>query len=68
VCGVREQLEARNRSYQGTHDAWTIGIWLASRECYTEAELPKTVGPTTGIPEQGVNHTFFLYAGPRANR
>jgi hypothetical protein len=50
--------------YQGSADRWDIGIYLASRETYTEAELPTSFGPKTGTPEQGIDHTFILYAGP----
>jgi hypothetical protein len=66
--GHRHPIPILRLRYQGSIDQWTIGIWLASHERYTEAELPKTVGPTTGTPEQGVDHTFILYAGPRAHR
>ena len=37
---------------------------VASGERYTEAELPTSFGPKTGTPEQGIDHTFILYAGP----
>jgi hypothetical protein len=50
--------------YQGSADRWAIGIYLASDERYTEAELPTSFGPKTGTPEQGIDHTFVLYAGP----
>lgn len=66
--GHRQPTPILRLRYRGSTDHWTIGIWLASRECYTEAELPKTIGPTTGTPEQGVDHTFILYAGPRTHR
>jgi hypothetical protein len=33
-------------------------------ESYTESELPTSFGPKTGTPEQGIDHTFILYAGP----
>lgn len=49
---------------QGSADEWDIGIWLASDERYTESELPRTFGPRTGTPEEGIDHTFILYAGP----
>ena len=45
-------------------DRWAIGIYLASDQRYTEAELPTSFGPKTGTPEQGIDHTFVLYAGP----
>jgi hypothetical protein len=50
--------------YQGHIDTWGIGIRLASTERYTEAELPTSFGPRTGTPEDGIDHTFILYAGP----
>jgi hypothetical protein len=50
--------------YQGSADRWAIAIYLASDDRYTEAELPTSFGPTTGTPEQGIDHTFILYAGP----
>jgi hypothetical protein len=62
--GHRQPTPILRLRYHGSADEWTIGIWLASSESYTESELPKTIGPTTGTPEQGVDHTFILYAGP----
>lgn len=50
--------------YQGNAERWAIGIYLASDERYTEAELPTSFGPKTGTPEQGIDHTFPLYTGP----
>ncbi|WP_223839670.1 hypothetical protein [Saccharopolyspora pogona] len=50
--------------YQGSADRWAIGIYLASKDRYTESELPTSFGPETGTPEQGIDHTFILYAGP----
>lgn len=50
--------------YQGSADRWAIGIYLASDQRYSEAELPTSSGPKTGTPEQGIDHTFILYAGP----
>jgi hypothetical protein len=54
--------------YQGSADQWDIGIWLASDERYTESELPRSFGPRTGTPEEGIDHTFILYAGPGRQR
>jgi hypothetical protein len=34
--------------YQGSADRWAIGIYLASDQRYTEAELPTSFGPKTG--------------------
>ena len=53
--------------YQGPADRWNIGIRLASDERYTEPELPRSFGPRTGTPEEGIDHTFILYAGPSAH-
>jgi hypothetical protein len=49
--------------YQGHIDRWKIAIYKYTTESYTEAELP-TSGPRTGTPEEGVDRTFILYAGP----
>ncbi len=54
--------------YHGSADRWAIGIYLASDQRYTEAELPTSFGPKTGTPEQGIDHTFPLYAGPGRQR
>jgi hypothetical protein len=51
--------------YQGHIDRWKIAIYKYSSETYTEAELPTSFAPVTGTPEEGVNRTFPLYAGPR---
>lgn len=50
--------------YQGHIDRWKIAIYLYSSETYTEADLPASFGPRTGTPEEGIDHTFCLYAGP----
>ena len=50
--------------YQGHIDRWKIAIYKYSTETYTEAELPTSFGPRTGTPEEGIDHTFCLYAGP----
>lgn len=50
--------------YQGHIDHWKIAIYKYSTESYTEAELPTSFGPRTGTPEEGIDHTFCLYAGP----
>ena len=54
--------------YQGSADQWAIGIYLASSDRYTESELPTSFGPKTGTPEEGVDDTFILYAGPKTGR
>jgi hypothetical protein len=51
--------------YQGSADRWAIGIYKASTGQYSESELPSSFGPATGTPEQGIDDTFILYAGPR---
>jgi hypothetical protein len=53
------------RRYQGSPDEWAIGIYKASTGQYSETELPGSFGPATGTPEQGIDETFILYAGPR---
>jgi hypothetical protein len=35
---------------------------------YTESELPASFGPATGTPEEGIDETFILYAGPKTSR
>ena len=62
--GDREPAPILRLRYQGSADRWAIGIYLASDQSYTEAELPTSFGPRTGTPEQGIDHTFILYAGP----
>lgn len=62
--GHREPAPILRLRYQGSADRRAIAIYLASRETYTESELPASFGPRTGTPEQGIDHTFILYAGP----
>jgi hypothetical protein len=62
--GHREPTPILRLRYQGSADRWNIGIYFASDERYTEDELPTSFGPKTGTPEQGIDHTFVLYAGP----
>ncbi len=62
--GHRQPQPILRLRYQGSPERWAIGIYLASGERYTEAELPTSFGPKTGTPEQGIDHTFILYAGP----
>jgi hypothetical protein len=50
--------------YQGSADRWAIGIYRASTGQYSESGLPGSFGPVTGTPEQGIDGTFILYAGP----
>jgi len=63
--GYREPAPILRLRYQGSADRWAIGIYLASSDRYTEAELPTSFGPKTGTPEEGVDDTFILYAGPK---
>jgi hypothetical protein len=62
--GHRQPTPILRLRYQGSADRWDIGIYLASDERHTENELPTSFGPRTGTPEQGIDHTFILYAGP----
>ena len=62
--GHREPTPILRLRYQGSTERWDIGIYLASDERYTESELPASFGPRTGTPEEGIDHTFILYAGP----
>jgi hypothetical protein len=66
--GHREPTPILRLRYQGSADCWAIGIYLASSGQYTETELPTSFGPKTGTPEQGVDDTFVLYAGPESGR
>jgi hypothetical protein len=62
--GRREPTPILRLRYQGSADRWAIAIYLASSDRYTESELPAWFGPKTGTPEEGIDHTFILYAGP----
>ncbi len=63
--GHREPTPILRLRYQGSADRWAIGIYKASTGQYSESELPGSLGPATGTPEQGIDDTFILYAGPR---
>jgi hypothetical protein len=63
--GEREPAPILRLRYQGSADRWAIGIYLASSDRYTESELPTSFGPKTGTPEEGIDDTFILYAGPQ---
>jgi hypothetical protein len=63
--GEREPAPILRLRYQGSADQWAIGIYMASTDRYTESELPASFGPRTGTPEEGVDDTFILCAGPR---
>ena len=66
--GYREPTPILRLRYQGSADRWAIGIYKASTGQYTESELPASFGPATGTPEQGIDDTFIVYAGPRTER
>ena len=62
--GHREPMPILRLRYQGSADQWAIGIYKASTGQYSENELPASFGGATGTPEQGIDETFILYAGP----
>jgi hypothetical protein len=66
--GRREPAPILRLRYQGSADRRAIGIYLASSGHYTESELPASFGLKTGTPEEGVDDTFVLYAGPKSGR
>ena len=63
--GHREPTPILRLRWQGSAGNWAIGIYKASTGQYTESELPTSFGPKTGTPEEGVDDTFILYAGPK---
>ena len=63
--GHREPTPILRLRWQGSPNNWAIGIYKASTGQYTEAELPGSFTGTTGTPEQGIDETFILYAGPK---
>jgi hypothetical protein len=62
--GHREPTPILRLRYQGSADRWAIAIYKASSGQYTESDLPVSLGPATGTPEQAIDDTFILYAGP----
>jgi hypothetical protein len=62
--GSEEPTSILRLRYQGSADRWAIATYVASKERYTESELPTGSGATTGTPEEGIDHTFIPYAGP----
>jgi hypothetical protein len=62
--GHRDPTPILRLRYQGSADHWAIGIYKASTGQYSESELPGSFGPAAGTPEQGIDDTFILYAGP----
>jgi len=65
--GHREPTPILRLRWQGSADHWAIGIYKASTGQYSENELPGSLGPAAGTPEQGIDETFILYAGPRTS-
>ena len=66
--GHREPTPILRLRWQGSPDEWAIGIYKASTGQYSENDLPGSFGPATGTPEQGIDETFILYAGPRTEK
>jgi hypothetical protein len=62
--GHRQPTPFLRLRWQGSLDEWAIGIYKASTEQYSENEFPWSYGPLTGTPEQGIDETLALYAGP----
>jgi hypothetical protein len=62
--GHREPVPVLRLRYLGSPDEWAIGIYKASTGQYSESELPGAFGGANGTPEQGIDETFTLYAGP----
>jgi hypothetical protein len=62
--GYRDPSLIGRLRYQGSPDHWTIAIYKVSSETYSEGELPTGMGPLTGTPEQGLDHTLGFWAGP----
>ena len=63
--GYREPAPILRLRYQGSADRWAIGIYLGQQRPVHQSELPTSFGPETGTPEEGVDDTFILYAGPK---
>jgi hypothetical protein len=70
-CYVAAKLPGRRQAtpflrlrWQGSPGEWAIGIYKATTEQYSENEFPWSYGPLTGTPEQGIDETLELYAGP----
>jgi len=66
--GHREPTPILRLRWQGDPGNWATGIYKASTGQYTENELPAASGGAEGTPEQGIDETFILYAGPRTER
>jgi hypothetical protein len=66
--GHRQPTPFLRLRWQGSPDEWAIGIYKATTEQYSENEFPWSYGPLTGTPEQGIDETLALYAGPPAGK
>ena len=62
--GHREPTPILRLRWQGSPDNWAIAICKASTGQYSENELPGSFAGAAGTPEQGIDETFALYAGP----
>ena len=62
--GYREPMPILRLRWQGSAGQRAIAIYKASTGQYSETELPGAFGGVTGTPEQGIDETFILYAGP----
>jgi hypothetical protein len=62
--GRRQPTPFLRLRWTGSPGEWAIGIYKASTETYSENEFPWSAGPLTGTPEQGIDETLALYAGP----
>jgi len=62
--GHRQPTPILRLRYLGSADEWAIGIYKASAGQYSENELPGSFAGAAGTPEQGIDETFALYAGP----
>ena len=62
--GHRDPIRSCGSAGRAHADNWAIGIYKASTGQYSETELPGAFGGATGTPEQGIDETFILYAGP----
>jgi hypothetical protein len=66
--GHRKPTPFLRLRYQGTDEEWGIGIYKATTEQYSENEFPWSYGPLIGTPEQAIDETLELYAGPSAGK
>ena len=66
--GHREATPILRLRWQDDPDNWAIGICKASTGQYSETELPAPFGGAEGTPEQDIDETFVLHAGPGTGR